>query len=274
MSSALERALAVLELLTENPKGLQVSIVAQKTGMPVSGAHRLLNELARHGYVRQEGSQGEYALTVKLAAMGLHFMGKSGIGDIAQPILDRLASISGELIRLSVLDEDKLVWVAAAQGATSGLRYDPGKEQGVTVHLASTAGGQALLSTMPDEEALMLVAAQGFVSEIESPGVNAPRTAQDLLKRLEETRRRGYSNATDSYIVGMAAMAVPVRYVDGQTVIGCLSIAGPAVRLSPQRMDELAPALKEAAEEIGSASDSSLLFRRSSALRKMGEAAG
>jgi len=212
--------------------------------------------------VRQDRAQGDYALTIKLAAMGLNFLGQSGVTDIAQPILDRLAQATGELIRLSVLDDRQLVWVAVAQGATTGLRYDPGREQGVVIHFASTAGGQAYLSTLDDEAALMLVAEQGFVSRLEQPGPNAPHTATELLVRLKETRERGYSIAIDSYIIGMAAMAVPVRYGNQNTVIGTLSIAGPAARITPERMQDFAAPLKAAAAELGQASKASRFFRR------------
>lgn len=265
MTNVLERSLNILELLSETADGLPVTSIAARLDMPASAAHRLLNELARYGYVRQDRAQGDYALTIKMAAMGLSFLGQTGVADIAQPILDRLAVTSGELIRLSVVDGRQLVWVAVAQGATTGLRYDPGQEQGVSIHFASTAGGQAYLSTFSDEDALMLVAEQGFVAQAQNPGPNAPRTAGQLIERLQQTRKRGYSIAVDSYIVGMAAMAVPVRLGGNGAAIGTLSIAGPAARLSAERMAEFAEPLRNAALEIGQASRGSRFFQRSSA---------
>ena len=86
------RTLGILELLTGHPAGLPVGAIAARLDMPPSAAHRLLNDLARFGYVRQDRAQGDYALTIKLAAMGLSFLGQSGITDVAQPILDRLAA--------------------------------------------------------------------------------------------------------------------------------------------------------------------------------------
>jgi len=262
MSSALEKALSVVELLVEHPEGLSVGEVAARCGLPASGAHRILQELSRQGYVRQAQSHGAYMLSIKLPSLGLGFLARAGVTDIAQPILDRLAAESHELIRLSVRDNDGLVWVAVAQGATGGLRYDPGREQGVVVHLASTAGGHAFLSTLDDGEAVKLVAAQGLVPPGRpQPGQRGLHSFAELLAILAETRRRGYSIAVDGYIVGMAAMAVPVRYRDGGAVIGCLSIAGPAVRMTPERMEDLAPALAAAAAELGAASQASLFFR-------------
>jgi len=84
----------------------------------------------------------------------------SGIVDIAQPLLDRLAATSGELVRLSIVDGDRLTWVARAQGARRGLRYDP--DMGMDATLSCTATGHAWLLTMTDEEALQRVARQGF----------------------------------------------------------------------------------------------------------------
>jgi IclR family acetate operon transcriptional repressor len=256
--SILEKSLSIIEFLAERPAGLSVSNIAQRVNQPASGVHRTLNELIRLGYVRQVQDQGDYALTMKLAALGVGFLGRTGVGDVAQPILDRLAQTSGELIRLSVIDGDDLIWVAVAQGATGGLRYDPGQEQGVVVHLASSAGGQAWLASMSDEEALERVSRQGLINPGKPSGPGAPRTIAELLDILAETRKRGYARSVDSYIIGMAAMAMPVR--SGGQVISCLSIAAPAVRMTPERMAELAPHLSAAAEEIGLAANGSKYF--------------
>ncbi|MBB4000176.1 IclR family transcriptional regulator [Aureimonas pseudogalii] len=261
MSSVLEKALALVERLAEQPGGLSISALAAATDQPASGVHRTLQELARLGYVRQHQTGGDYGLTIKLPAMGLTFLGRSGITDVAQPVLAALAAECRELVRLSVIDGEDLVWVAVAQGATGGLRYDPGQEQGVVVHLASSAGGRAWLSTLSDEDALLKVGVQGLVRQAEGQGYNASQSLPLLLKQLTEARSRGYATAVDSYIAGMAAMAVPVRGPFGGPVLGCLSIAGPAVRMTAERMDELAPRLRQAAEDLGAAAAGSRMLR-------------
>ena len=261
MSSVLEKALSIVELLVDHPTGLSVSAIGAATDQPVSGVHRTLQELARLGYVRQLHAQGDYALTIRLPAMGLGFLGRAGITEVAQPVLDELAALSGELIRLSVVDGDSLIWVAVAQGSTRGLRYDPGQEQGVLVHLASSSAGKAWLSTMSDDEALARVSAQGLLRQAEGAGSSAPTSLTLLLAQLAEARAKGFGVAVDSYIAGMAAMAVPVRYRGTGPVLGCLSIAGPAVRMTETRMEELVPALHAAALDLGKASVGSKFFR-------------
>lgn len=261
MSGVMERTLSILELLAAHPDGLAVGVIASDLDMPVSAAHRLLKELSQFGYVRQVRSQGDYALTIKMAAQGLSFLGKTGVTDVAQPTLDRLAAASGELIRLSVIDYPNLVWIGVAQGATTGLRYDPGREQGVVVHLASSAGGRAWLATLSDDEALTLATTQS-----KDPAIAAvpqiATSATELLTILQETRQRGYSVAVDCYIAGMGAFAAAIcRPSDGAT-IGCLSIAGPAVRMTTELMHDLSGTLIAAADEIGTTSEASFFFNR------------
>ncbi|HZU65004.1 MAG TPA: IclR family transcriptional regulator [Novosphingobium sp.] len=255
----LQRSLAILELLSAEPEGLALGVVAERLGLPRSATHRLLNELVHYGYLRQPVDHGVYALTTKLVAMGLSFLGSSGIIDIAQPILDRLAQVSGEFVRLSILDGDRLTWVARSQGSRAGLRYDP--EMGAAAAFSCTASGHAILQTMTDDEALLVVGRQGF-GKVADYGPNAPTTPTALLKALKAARKRGFSITIETFTPGMAAMAAPVRR-RGQAPIGAISVAGPHVRLTEARMVALGDELLRAAEELAATADASPLLRRS-----------
>jgi DNA-binding IclR family transcriptional regulator len=252
------RVLRMLETLASQPEGLPLSGIADELEVPRSAAHRLLNELVRCGYVRQVRAQGDYALTTKLPAIGLAFLGAAGIVDVAQPIIDRLAETSGELVRLAIVDGDRLTFVAKAQGARYGLRYDP--DMGIDVQLSCSAGGHAWLMTLDEERATELVARQGFGSPREF-GPKAPTTFKALMKLLEEDRRRGWSLIAEQYAPGMTAMAAPVLR-RGQEAIGVITIAGPSQRLTLQRMQDLGPALVGAAADLALASSTSPLFRQ------------
>ncbi|KQT13829.1 IclR family transcriptional regulator [Ramlibacter sp. Leaf400] len=255
-SGTVNRALRILETLAGEPEGMPLASVASELDLPRSATHRLLNELVRCGYVRQLRAQGDYALTTKLPAIGLSFLGGAGIVDIAQPIIDRLAETSGELVRLALVDGDRLTFVAKAQGARSGLRYDP--DMGIDVQLSCSAGGHAWLMTLSEERATELVARQGFGSP-KAFGPKAPTTFKALMKLLEEDRRRGFSTIVEMYSPGMSAMAAPVLR-RGHDAVGVITIAGPLQRLTPDRMLQLGPALTSAAAELAMASSTSPLF--------------
>ena len=196
-------------------------------------------------------------LTIKLVSLGLSFLSSSGVVDVAQPLLDRLARTSGELVRLAVRDGDELVFVAKAQGATRGLRYDP--DMGLSVKLSCSAAGHALLSTLTDEQALALVTKQGF-GKPEDFGPKAPTNVKALLGYVRAARKRGFSVIMEVFAPGMSAMSAPVRRRDGEA-IGVVTIAGPLVRLTEKRMLELGPALIEAAADVATASRASDLVQ-------------
>ncbi|HSI58628.1 MAG TPA: IclR family transcriptional regulator [Ideonella sp.] len=258
MSSILERSFKALENLAAHPEGRSLSVLATELDMPLSATHRLLTELVRCGYVRQDQPHSHYMLTIKLVSVGLSFLSNSGIVDVAQPLLDRLAAESGELVRLAVVDGDELTFVAKAQGATRGLRYDP--DMGLSVNLSCSSAGHAWLSTLTDEQALALVAKRGFGSP-DDFGPKAPTTVKALLGFVRAARKRGFSMISEVFAPGMTAMAAPVRSGGGAT-IGVITIAGPLVRLTEERMLALGPTLIATAQEVALASGASALFKR------------
>jgi IclR family acetate operon transcriptional repressor len=217
----------------------------------------LLAELQRRGYVRQLHSHGDYVLTGKIASLGLAFLSSTGIVDIAEPLLERLAQASGELVRLSIVDDERLTWVSKAQGTRKGLRYDP--DMGMDARLSCTASGHAWLLTLSDERALELVSRQGFGLP-KDYGPRAPTTIAALLPMLAEARSQGFSTIDEVFAPGMSAMAAPV--MRGAQAIGVISIAGPRQRLTRARMRALAPALLAATAQLGPISRSSSLFGR------------
>ncbi|MBX9610941.1 MAG: IclR family transcriptional regulator [Burkholderiales bacterium] len=257
MNGVLERTLGILELLSQHGEGMELAAVADQLNIPRSAVHRLLADLVRLGYVRQARGHGDYLLTTKLVSMGLSYLSNSGIVDIAQPLLNRLAEVSGELVRLSVVDGERLTWVARAQGARQGLRYDP--DMGSDARLSCSSSGWALLSTLDDNAGMALVAKQGLGLP-EQFGPAAPTSLQAVLDAVHTTRERGYSLTVDTYSLGLSAMSAPVRFA-GQPAMGVITIAGPTVRFTMERMQTLAPELLSIASQLAAASGASPFFQ-------------
>ena len=252
MSGSMEKALAILEYLAARPDGAPLVSISTDLNQIRSGCHRTLNELIRYGYVRAM-QRGDYALTTKLASMGMSFLSKSGIIDIAQPVMNRLARETEELVRLAILDGDRLTLVAKAQGAKVGLLYDP--DMGIDLRLSCSAAGQAWLATLTDQQAIEAVTRQGL-GEPANFGPNAPTTIKALLKMLGEHRKRGFSMISEVYAPGMSSMAAVVKR-KGEPATGALIVAAPTSRFTEEQMVRLGPRLIRVADElalVGSAS--------------------
>jgi DNA-binding IclR family transcriptional regulator len=254
--SQIERAFSLVESLTGEPEGLALQTLAERLEIPKSATHRMLAELIRLGYVRQNRDNSRYQLSAKLVAMGFRYLSSSG-ADIIQPILDRLAQDSGELVRLGVIEGSRQTWIAKSQGARSGLRYDP--DMGRDAPLFYTASGHAWLASLSDDEALQMVLRQGIADPAQF-GPNAPRSTDELLGYLQRARERGYAWVEQTSAVGTSALAAVVRRPRTDEVIGVLSIAGPSARLAQGRLPELAALLLAAVGELSSASQASELF--------------
>lgn len=248
MSAILDRAIALLERLSLAPRGLALTDICRECEIAKGTAHRLLAHLIKRGYVRQTGEDGLYMLTLQLPLLAARFLEGQGFLDICQPQLDRLAELSGELVRLAWLDGNRLVFIAEAQRAAPGLRYDANLGQVATLHV--TAVGKNWLATMAQHEIVRCVRAQGRLLDPEL-GPRAIKSEKELLTEVARTRRRGYALAIDEGEVGAAAVAVPITTTHSTAeFLGALAIIGPAARLQRARLVEFVPALRTAAAAI------------------------
>jgi DNA-binding IclR family transcriptional regulator len=63
-------------------------------------------------------------------------------------------------------------------------------------------------------------------------------------RELARVRHAGYATTIDELEIGLSAMAAPVVAADG-TALAALSISGPSLRLTTQRIAELRPVIVE-----------------------------
>jgi IclR family acetate operon transcriptional repressor len=257
MAKVRDRAMAIVELLAANAGGMLLIDVADTLDIPRSATHRVLADLKVSGYVRQDGEGERYCLTAKLVTLAATFLAGAGVTDLVQPILDRLAEATNELVRLAAISGDELRWVARSQGSRHGLRYDP--SDGIEIRLAATSIGHAWLARLTDEQALELVARQGFAHAAHGP--RAPRTIEELLACVRRARALGYATVTETNEAGTSALSTAILAPGTGQPIGMLNIAGPTVRLSLERMDEMTPLMQAAASELAGVCSSSPLFR-------------
>ncbi|HET9045696.1 MAG TPA: IclR family transcriptional regulator [Casimicrobiaceae bacterium] len=246
-----ERCLGIIELLADEASSLPLGEIAERLALPKSGAHRLLATLVDLGWAEQDSGTGFYRLTMRLAILGQRFYVATGIPDICQPLLDRLAHQSREFVRLAVVDADSLVWVAHAQGATGGLVYQPSLTTN-TVPLYATASGKAWLATLGSERAIRNVVKSGAFDDADRYGPNVLRSTKALMREVEATAKRGYGIARNEAEPGVTALAAAILARDGSPALGTVSVAGPSVRMTDGRVRELALLVMQSAADLSS----------------------
>ncbi|TIR50654.1 MAG: IclR family transcriptional regulator [Mesorhizobium sp.] len=247
--TAVSRCLTLLEFLAGQSEPVEISELAGVLDMPVSAVHRLLSTLTGHGWVIQDPGSQKYALSLRMCTLAFRNLDARKVPDVVQTVLERLAAETREYCRLAILEGQELVWVARAQGAVNGLKYDPDMGQEIVLH--ATANGKAWLATLPEEEALGIAYSKGFGGD-RRLGPNSARNVDELRVRLAETRERGFATSVEEAEAGTAAIAVPFRANPDSNarIAGTISVAGPLVRITPERWEELARALHRAAAEL------------------------
>lgn len=247
--AAVDRCLTILEALAGESEPAELTDLAHRLDMPASAVHRTLATLVDRGWVVQHSGSQRYALSLRMSTLAFRNLDARSVPDVVQSVLDKLARETREYCRLAIVEGEDLVWVARAQGAGPGLRYDP--EMGQEIVLHATANGKAWLATLPESEALRIVCARGF-SARRPLGPNSASNVDELRARLAETRERGFATSVEEAEAGTGAVAVPFFSGPeaGAPVAGTMSVAGPLVRITPERYEAIAEALKRAAREV------------------------
>lgn len=239
-----DRAARLLRSLAGHPDGAMLSAVARETGLGKGTVHRLLNALIDAGLVFQDSESKLYRLGAGLALLG-HAAHRQDLATLAKPFLLQLAEETQDTIYASVREGGAAVCVAREIGAfpIRTLSLDVGHLRPLGVG----SGSLALFAFLPDDEIGVLIE-KNAAWLARYPG----HSRKELLAKVAETRRRGYSFVEGKIIPGMNAMGVPIIGSDGRAV-AALSLAAITDRVSGPRIGQLARMLAREAGGLGRA---------------------
>lgn len=231
------RAFDLLEALAASDGEDTLAALADRCGLAVPTAHRLLGTLQRRGYVRRLEDR-RYALGAGL--IGLGRVAVPPLADAAMPVLRELEDAFHETANLAVLDGDLVLYVAQVP---SRQRMRMFTEVGRRVLPHSTGVGKAMLSAMAEPHVRSLVARTGLPSF-------TPSTLTDpdaFVADLRASRRRGFAVDDSEQEVGVRCIAVVVPGLPSPTAV---SISGPAARITDAIVPEVVEALQVAAARL------------------------
>ena len=242
-TQSIERAIAVLECLRLADRSLALSEIARDLELTPSTVHRLLRALVKAGYVDQDQATEQYRLGIGIAVLGQRAIENSGY-QLARPILAALSERSGESASLAVRRGSEVVVIDRVMGPAP-LRFD--HPTGAELAAYASAMGKALLafsSATIDAEVDRIPSLERFTEHT----ITDPEA---LTVELAETAARGYAVNTEERYPGVSAVAAPVLSTSGRAH-AAIGLQGPSVRLTPERLEELAPLVRDAATEVAS----------------------
>ncbi|WP_428909963.1 IclR family transcriptional regulator [Niallia sp. Krafla_26] len=242
MVQSVDRALRILELLKEHPRGQGVTEVANSLQVAKSTAHRLLISLERHGYVQKVGKESTYHLGLKFIEMNYFVVKYLNIIEAARPLLEKLGRETEEIVHLVMLDDQEVVYIDKVDNQSTIRIYS---QVGRRAPLYCTGVGKCILAYRNEEEILRYLNQVQFKRFTEHTFVRA----EELVKELHMVKINGFSYDNEEHELGIRCVAAPIFDYKGE-VRYAVSVTGQLHRMTDEILDHTIPKLLETVEEI------------------------
>ena len=231
----------MLEALASRRGATGISDLAQVVGLHVSTVHRLLATLVDRGYVRQDPDSSRYHLGARVFGLANAADVHLDLRLVARPYLERMMRNSGETANLVTSNETEVVYLDQVASMHLVKMFTT---PGLRAPLYCTGTGKVMLAHRASEDAEIVLAAP---MRRYTPRTIVTRAA--LENELATIRKQGFCIDNEEMEEGVRCLAVPI-FDRRSACVGAMSVSGPTTRMTPERVEKLAPIAKAIALEL------------------------
>lgn len=201
---------------------------------------RILANLELRGYVERD-DLGRYSLGIRLLELGLRKSATTDLRAVAHPVLRKLRDQFDETVNLGVPSGMGILYLDILESSL-GLRM--AATVGARDEIHSTAIGKAIASNWNGRQQEQLA------SLTMVPKTTRTITGiEQLTQEFARVRDRGYSVDDEENETGARCIGAPVFDHSGECV-GAISVSGPTIRMTDDRVGQIAQAVRGAARTI------------------------
>jgi DNA-binding IclR family transcriptional regulator len=239
---SIERAAAILRLLSGRQRRLGVADLAGELGLAKGTVHGLLRTLQQVGFVEQDPDSGKYQLGAALLHMGSSYLDGNELRTRALNWSDSLASRTQEAVRIGTLHSGRVLIVHHVFRPDDTLQT---LDVGSLLPAHSSALGKVLLA---DHE---YVADELIAAGLDAYTDSTITDAKRLRRELAQVRERGWAVDAGETLPSQVSLAAPITDRTGRTV-GAMGIFGTAARLllAHRPQPELLSSVQDAAQAV------------------------
>lgn len=237
------KTMKLLETLSAEEE-VGVTELAEAVEGNKSTVYRFLNTLASLGFVRQNSINEKYSLTLKLFQVGVQALNRLDIHKASLPVMEELAEYSKETIHLASMENNQVFYLDKIESQLA-LRVAMGSAQGRFAPAVCTGVGKVILANLPEDKKEEMLKAADWTPRTE----HSIRTPDELEERLNEIRDRGFGYDMEENEPGVRCIAAPIFDNKGM-VCGAISISGPSIRMTKDKLKKLAVKIREGSEKI------------------------
>jgi IclR family acetate operon transcriptional repressor len=216
------RLFGLLETIVAQDRPVSLPGMVEATGLPKPTVHRMLQQLEQAGLLQRESHGRSYA-----------------VGAVLRSLVEEV----GESCNITALAGGEVVYLDRVETAAP-LRFylHPGSR--VPVHCS--ASGKLFLSEMSALQRRRLLEAAPLASYT----ANTLTDPALLEAQLAQVRRDRHAQDNEEFLPGLFCVAVPVPHANGRSSLS-VAVQAPVIRLGPDKVAQVLPALRRAAEALG-----------------------
>lgn len=241
---SIEKALCLLELLSDNKKEMGITEIGKELHMGISTIYRILTTLKCRGYIVQNQQTSKYMLGAKLFILGCKVQNTTNLIKLVTPFLQRLSQNIDETINFAILEDRETICLSKIE---SKEILKAGIEVGTKVAAHCTSLGKVLLAFLPEQEFLMLYSDNNEKLPTFTP--NSISSVEELKKCLKKIKKQGYAIDEEEFKIGVNCLGVPIINNEGKA-IASISISGPRSRFNLFKMEKVKNILINMSKDI------------------------
>jgi len=238
MSQSVERAIQVLELLSEGPQLVQN--LAERLDVHRTTAFRLLTDLEKGGLARRN-DDGSYSVGYRLAGLARAASKQFDLRSLARGHLTSLSRDVGLAVHIAMINTSGAFYADKVEAGEMAPMYS---DIGKPIRLTASAVGKVLLAHLPIRDRNRIVAN----SPVERYTPTTITSREQILEQLDLIVKRGWGTDNSEY-ESVKCLAVPVWDAAGRSRIA-VSITAPASMYKISDLLSHLPRLQAAADAV------------------------
>ncbi|MBX9463888.1 MAG: IclR family transcriptional regulator [Aquamicrobium sp.] len=240
---SVEKAFSILSAFSGRDRFMSLAQISQAAGLDKSAVQRFTRTLCGLGYLEQDPSTRQYCLGRRVLGLSYEYLRTNSLIEKAAPVLIDLRRTVRERVDLTLRDGDEVVYVFRLQSKRETMQA---ALIGRRVPMFCSAGGRAILSRMPREEASSVIQATNRRRI-------TPMTLIDpdaIMHEVDTARERGFAVQNQEWRLDEIVAAAAILDTDGRPV-AAVHIAASTTEWDVAEFSErMGPLVAAAAQDV------------------------
>lgn len=241
-TSSAERSLRLLAILADHGRPMSLAELIEAMALPKATVHRICVQMVECGFMARDLNERDFVVGASLRKLALDTLNHGSLRGLRHEVLSGLVAQVGETCNFTTLDGAGVLYLDRVEAPWP---WRLTLEVGAHVPLHCTASGKLFLAFMSKKQRETMLR----TLDLQPITEYSIATVDKLRRECETIAERGYSFDREEFVLGLVAIAIPVRDTSGE-VRAALAVHAPAARMPLEKALQQLPALQAAAARM------------------------